>query len=68
MKENTIKILTVHSAKGLENKYVLSYNIRAYNDEEARLCYVAATRAKDYLIWARMPKKKKTRTKTFSWE
>ena len=68
MKENTIKILTVHSAKGLENKCVLSFNVRAYNDEEARLCYVSATRAKDYLIWARMPKKKKTRAKTFNWE
>ena len=68
LKEDTVKILTVHSAKGLESPCVLSYNIRAYNDEEARLCYVSATRAKDYLIWARMPKKKKTRTKTFSWE
>ena len=68
MKENTIKILTVHSAKGLENKYVLSYNIRAYNDEEARLCYVAATRARDCLLWAKMPPKKKKRTKMVSWE
>ena len=68
MKEDTIKILTVHSAKGLENKCVLSFNIRAYNDEEARLCYVSATRARDYLIWARMPKKKKTRTKVVNWE
>lgn len=68
MNENTIKVLTVHSAKGLEAPYVLSFNIRAYNDEEARLCYVSATRAKDFLIWARMPKKKKVKTKTFSWE
>ena len=68
MKEDTIKILTVHSAKGLESPCVLSYNIRAYNDEEARLCYVSATRARDYLIWARMPKKKKAKAKTFNWE
>lgn len=68
MKENTIKILTVHSAKGLENKCVLSYNIRAYNDDEARLCYVAATRAKDYLIWAKMPPKKKKKSRVVSWE
>lgn len=67
MEEDTIKILTVHSAKGLESPCVLSYNIRAYNDEEARLCYVAATRAKDFLIWVRMPKKKK-KIKTFGWE
>ena len=68
MKENSVKILTVHSAKGLENKNVLAYNIRAYNNEEARLCYVAATRARDCLIWAKMPQKRKKKTKVVSWE
>ena len=68
MKENSVKILTVHSAKGLENKNVLAYNIRAYNNEEARLCYVAATRARDCLIWAKMPPKRKKKTKVISWE
>ena len=68
MEEDTIKVLTVHSAKGLEAPYVLSYNIRAYNDEEARLCYVSATRAKDFLIWAKMPPKRKKKTKTVNWE
>ena len=33
---DTVKILTVHSAKGLESPCVLSYNIRAYNDDEHR--------------------------------
>ena len=69
LKENTVKVLTAHSAKGMEAPCVLSYNIRAYNDNEARLCYVAATRAKDYLIWAKMPpKSKKKKTKVVSWE
>ena len=68
MQENTLKILTVHSAKGLEAPYVLSYNIRAYNDEEARLCYVSATRARDYLIWAKMPPKKKKKKQIVNWE
>ena len=68
MKEDTVKILTVHSAKGLAAPYVLSYNIRAYNDDEARLCYVAATRAKDYLIWAKTPSKKKAKKKIVNWE
>ena len=68
MKEDTIKILTVHSAKGLENKNVLAFNIRAYNDEEARVCYVAATRARDLLIWAKMPKKKKSKKGVVNWE
>jgi len=68
LKENTVKVLTAHSAKGLESPYVLVYNIRAYNDDEARLCYVAATRAKDFLIWAKMPPKKKKKSKTVNWE
>ena len=69
LKENTVKVLTVHSAKGMEAPYVLSYNIRAYNDDEARLCYVAATRARDFLIWAKMPpKKKKRKTGVVNWE
>ena len=68
MKENSVKILTVHSSKGLENKNVLAYNIRAYNNEEAKLCYVAATRARDCLIWAKMPPKRKKKTKVISWE
>ena len=68
LKENTVKILTVHSAKGMEAPCVLSYNIRAYNDEEARLCYVSATRARDFLIWAKMPPKKKKKSRVVSWE
>lgn len=68
LKENTIKLLTAHSVKGMEAPYVLSYNIRAYNDDEARLCYVSATRAKDFLIWAKMPPKKKRKSKMVSWE
>lgn len=68
LKNNSVKILTVHSAKGMENKCVLSFNIRAYKDEEARLCYVSATRAKDFLIWAKMPPKKKAKKKIVNWE
>lgn len=68
MKEDTVKILTAHSSKGLENKNVLAYNLRAYNDAEARLCYVAATRARDCLIWAKMPPKKKKKSRVINWE
>lgn len=68
LKENTVKVLTAHSAKGMEAPCVLSYNIRAYNDDEARLCYVAATRAKDFLIWAKMPPKRKRKSKIINWE
>lgn len=60
MKENTVKILTIHSAKGLENDHVIVIGARAYNDEERRICYVAATRAKETLIWmTNKPQKKK---------
>lgn len=69
LKANTVKILTVHSAKGLESKYVLSYNVRAYNDDEAKVCYVSATRARDFLIWAKMPpKKRKKNSGIINWE
>ena len=68
LKENTVKILTVHGAKGMEAPYILSYNVRAYNDDEARLCYVSATRARDFLIWAKMPPKKKKKSRVVSWE
>ena len=64
---DTIKVLTVHSAKGLENKNVIVYNLRAYNDEESRLCYVAATRAMDVLYWIKVPSKKKKKVVT-TWE
>ena len=65
---DTIKILTVHSAKGLESPCVLSYNIRAYNDDEAKVCYVSATRAKDFLIWAKTPPKRKKKRQIVNWE
>lgn len=51
MKEDTVKVLTIHSSKGLENKNVMVIGARTYNDEEKRICYVAATRAKETLIW-----------------
>lgn len=68
LKENTIKVLTAHSAKGMEAPNVLSYNVRAYNNDEARLCYVVATRARDFLIWVKAPSKKKKKNKIVSWE
>ncbi len=51
LKENTIKVLTVHSAKGLEWNNVIVYGMKYYSPEERNVCYVAATRARDLLIW-----------------
>lgn len=65
---NTVKVLTVHSAKGLESPCVLSYNIRAYSDDEAKVCYVSATRAEDFLLWVKAPSKKKRKTRIVNWE
>lgn len=54
-----VKVLTIHSAKGLENKNVLVIGAKTWNAEEKRICYVAATRAKEKLVWmTEMPKKK----------
>lgn len=59
MKADTVKVLTVHSAKGLEANKVLVYNPKLYNEDERRLYYVAATRARDELLWIKPPKKGK---------
>lgn len=51
MEKNTVKVLTVHSAKGLEWENVAVMGMRYYNNEERNICYVAATRAKKKLVW-----------------
>lgn len=67
IKENTVKVLTIHSAKGLENKNVIVLGVKPFSDEERRVAYVAATRAKDLLIWIRNLKNDKT-PKIKKWE
>lgn len=66
MKENTVKVLTIHQSKGLEAKNVAVVGAQYYNEEERCISYVAATRARDLLIWCKPKKKKKART--FKWE
>ena len=53
MRSNTVKVLTVHSAKGLEWPYVMNCNIKYYNNEQYCVGYVAATRARDLLVLIR---------------
>lgn len=73
MRENTVKVLTIHSAKGLENDYVAVYKMSLGKDvveDERFVAYVAATRARKRLIWTYCkgfdkPKKKK---EVFNWE
>lgn len=68
MKDNTVKILTVHAAKGLEAPNVYVIGCAPYSAEEACVCYVAATRARDLLVWTKPQKKKKSRLKVSNWE
>lgn len=72
MNEDTVKILTVHAAKGLENDNVVVIGVHpdSRKDEEKRVAYVAATRARNRLIWCyeRMSSWKKKELETFDWE
>ena len=63
LKDNSVKILTIHTAKGLEAKNVFVYGAAFNSDEEIRVSYVAATRAKEKLFLVKAaPKKKKKKT------
>jgi superfamily I DNA/RNA helicase len=68
MKANTIKVLTIHSAKGLEANNVIVIGSKFYNLEERCISYVAATRARNRLIWTKMPNKTKRQNRVSSWE
>lgn len=65
MQQNTVKVLTIHSAKGLEWDNVIVVGARMYNSEERNVCYVAATRARDNLIW--MSGNPKNNVKKYRW-
>ena len=66
MESDTVKILTVHTAKGLENSNVVVIGVVPYNHDERRLAYVAATRAKTKLIWC-YNKKRKPKPVIYDW-
>ena len=68
MKQDTVKVLTIHTAKGLEANNVIVIGAKFFNVEERCVSYVAATRAKNLLVWAKMPNKKKMIQKMSSWE
>jgi superfamily I DNA/RNA helicase len=68
MKANTVKVLTIHSAKGLEANNVIVVGPKFYNLEEKCISYVAATRARNVLIWTRMPNKKRKQSMVNNWE
>lgn len=68
MRENTVKVLTIHTSKGLEANNVIVVGAKFYNLEEKCISYVAATRAKNLLVWLETRGKKTVPYKTTSWE
>lgn len=58
LEANKVKVLTIHSSKGLTFRYVAVYGAWWGSAEEIRLNYVAATRAQDGLFWLKDPPKK----------
>lgn len=68
MKQDTVKVLTIHTAKGLEANNVVVIGAKFFNVEERCVSYVAATRAKNLLVWAKTPNYKKKQQMITSWE
>lgn len=68
MKENTVKVLTIHTAKGLEADNVIVIGAKFFNVEERCVSYVAATRARNLLVWTRMPNRVKKQNMMSNWE
>jgi superfamily I DNA/RNA helicase len=68
MKENTVKVLTIHTAKGLEANNVIVVGAKFFNTEERCVSYVAATRARNLLVWTRMPNRAKKQNMMSNWE
>lgn len=66
MNDNTVKILTIHSSKGLEWNKVVVVGAKYNSQEERNVCYVAATRARDLLVWT--TKKNYKKQKLSTWE
>ena len=68
MKQDTVKVLTIHTAKGLEATNVVVIGAKFFNIEERCVSYVAATRAKNLLVWTKMPNRAKRIQRMTSWE
>lgn len=68
MKENTVKVLTIHTAKGLEANNVIVIGAKFYNLEERCISYVAATRARNTLVWTKIPNRRSISYGTSNWE
>lgn len=58
MKEDSVKVLTIHTAKGLEADNVVVIGVNYTSLEEVCIGYVAATRARKQLVWVSYPPKR----------
>lgn len=66
LKSDSVKVLTIHSAKGLEwDNVIVFQEFQNWNEEECRISYVAATRARNFLLWLNPTKKKKGKEKSY---
>lgn len=68
MKEDTVKVLTIHTSKGLENDNVVVVGARFRGKAENCVNYVAATRARNLLVWTINRKSRKNPIKVHNWE
>lgn len=70
MSADTVKVLTIHSAKGLEwpNVIMVGALQRVDDDEEFNVAYVGATRARDNLIVMNMPSRRKRIYNEFNYD
>lgn len=68
LKTDDVKVLTIHTSKGLEAPNVVVVGARFYNLEEKCIGYVAATRARDMLVWEQIPTKPKRQRMLNNWE
>lgn len=66
--DDKVKVLTIHTSKGLEAKNVAVIGAKFYNIEEKCISYVAATRARDLLVWTKMSTKPQRQKKVTNWE
>lgn len=56
---DAVKVITIHTSKGMEKENVIVIGAKNYNAEEKRIAYVAATRAKYKLYWCTSTNTKK---------
>lgn len=66
MVSNAVKVMTIHTAKGLESPNVIVIGAKTYCAEERRIAYVAATRAETNLYWCPAIKKADTNGKKYA--